>query len=187
MRQSLARGLPGLTILLVTLAGALPWGAAGFSAGGPLGAQAEAAGTTVEAGAVLPLAVVLIWGLWRPARTPAWLVFCAGLLADAWTAGPLGYWPLIYLLGLSFARFGVHHHVATTLFAGWLWYCGAALVLGLIGWAVSSLYQLRFVDALAIAWPMAATIAAFLPMAAVLLTLMRWIEDSKVLRTAESE
>lgn len=77
---------PGLTILIVTLFAALPWGWPG-------------AGRFVLP--LLPFAIVHYWVLRRPDLVPEWLVFATGLTFDVLTNGPLGYWSLIYLTGYA--------------------------------------------------------------------------------------
>ncbi len=83
---SLRAMVPSLTILIVTLLAALPWGWPG-------------AGRFVLP--LLPFAVVQYWVLRRPDLVPEWLVFATGLTFDVLTNGPLGYWSLIYLSGYA--------------------------------------------------------------------------------------
>lgn len=78
--------LPGVTILTIVLLAALPWGLPGASR------------------FVLPLvpfAVIFYWLLQRQDLVPDWLVFLAGLMLDVLTDGPLGLWPLVYLVGYA--------------------------------------------------------------------------------------
>lgn len=179
MTSLISRLLPGSVLLVVTLLGALPWQT-----------LAGHAAPTTSSGVMLPLAVVHTWGFWRPAHLPAWVVFAAGLLADALTAGPLGYWPLIYLIGLGLARFAggqLHASLATTgWFAGWLSFCCGSVVIASAAWATSSLYQLQLISWLALAWPLGLTLAAYPVLAAVLLLLAHWADGDRPLRNARS-
>ena len=150
-----ARLLPGVAILTTTLAGALPWGSAA-GGGAPIASR----------GVVLPLAVIHACGYWRAAVTPAWIVFLSGLFADALTGGPLGYWPLVYLLGLGFARSCALHVPSRRLMAGWATFACAAVPLAAAAWAISSLYQLRLAGLETLAWPLAVTTGVFPALAA---------------------
>ena len=176
MTRALPRLLPAVTILTTTLTGALPWGALTG------GAEPHA-----SAGVMLPLAIIFACGLWQTAHTPAWVVFAAGLLADALTAGPLGYWPLLYLLGLGLARSVARHTPAPHLAAGTLTFAGAALLLGSAAWAISSLYQLHLIGWRMLAWPVGMTIAAFPVLAALMMALTHWAEADRQLRGTASE
>jgi rod shape-determining protein MreD len=127
MNHPVARFLPSIALVLTTLAGALPWSA-----------LAGATGSTTSAGVMLPLAVIHGCGLWRGASLPAGVVFLAGLLADVLTAGPLGYWPLIYLLGLIVVRFCVSRTQVElpNILAGWLSCTVSVMLLGFAAWAM---------------------------------------------------
>jgi rod shape-determining protein MreD len=176
MTSALSRLLPSGLILLTTLAGALPWGTL---AGGNE--------PNTSSGVMLPLAIIFACGLWQTANTPAWVAFAAGLLADALTAGPLGYWPLLYLLGLGMARSAAQRMIHPRLLMGTLTFAGAALLLGFAAWAVSSLYQLHVIGWRMLAWPVGMTIAAFPILAGLLMALTRWADGDRPLRGAASE
>jgi rod shape-determining protein MreD len=178
MNHPVARFLPSIALVLTTLAGALPWSA-----------LAGATGSTTSAGVMLPLAVIHGCGLWRGASLPAGVVFLAGLLADVLTAGPLGYWPLIYLLGLIVVRFCVSRTQVElpNILAGWLSCTVSVMLLGFAAWAISSLYQLQWIGWRALAWPVGSTIAAYPIVALLLVVVARLADGGRSLRSATSE
>lgn len=52
----------------------------------------------------LPLIVLFIFAVRRPAFAPPWLLALAGLVQDLLTGGPMGVWALGYLAGFTAAR-----------------------------------------------------------------------------------
>lgn len=126
----LAALLPGLTIILVTVIAALPWGLAG------------------NLKLVLPLVpyvAIHIWVEREPQRTPDWLVFLAGFATDVTGQGPLGYWTFIYLCGYAAVRAvtaGRQLGTARSIMV----FAGTVSLLVLMQWLVASLYYLRAVE-----------------------------------------
>ena len=55
---------------------------------------------------LLPVVAIHYWALRRPEVLPEWFVFLAGLLLDVFTHGPLGYWPLVYLVAYALGVLG---------------------------------------------------------------------------------
>jgi rod shape-determining protein MreD len=80
--------IPSLTLLLITLLSALPWG---------LSAESRFFLP------LLPAVAIHYWQVRRPEAVPVWLVFVLGILLDVSTGGPLGYWSLIYLIAFALA------------------------------------------------------------------------------------
>lgn len=124
------RAIPAVTIILMTIMVALPWGVSSehrFLL--PL----------------LPLIVIHYWTMRRPDVIADWWVFAAGLSLDILSHGPLGFWALIYLLGAASARLTsamvedgplIKWAIAAVTFAG----------LAAIGWCVSTLFYFEMVD-----------------------------------------
>jgi rod shape-determining protein MreD len=128
--RSLKELMPAVSVALVTLLAALPWG------------------LPSEARFLLPLlpyAAIHFWAVRRPALMPEWLVFMSGLAADVLTHGPLGFWSLVYLLGYmlvqvlrDFNRWGA---------AGrWLQFCTTIALLAFVQWLVASVYFMSAAD-----------------------------------------
>ena len=174
----LARLLPGATVLALTLVGTTHWGEVTELtdvSGGDLVHRTSPA-------AVLPLIPIFTWALWRPGGLSALVVFLAGLLVDAVTAGPLGFWPLIYLLGLALARAARGRVPAASMTAGWSMFAVTAALLASAAWAVSSLTQLQPMAWPVLAWPFGIAVAVFPVLAAMLLGMARWTKDAGVAR-----
>ena len=168
------RLLPGCAVLLTTLLCALPWG------------MTNAAGPVASLSATLPITVVFACGIWWPDRLPSWIAFLCGLLTDAVTGGPLGYWALLYLLALTAARTANALAEMPGLLIAWLAFAATALALSLVAWLVASMYTLEFANWSPIAWPMGILVVGFPVVAAVLMALSRWAEGKRPLRDAAS-
>ena len=169
------RLLPGCAVALTTLICALPWG------------LTSATGAAASLTATIPITVVFACGIWWPERLPSWIAFLCGLLTDAVTGGPLGYWALLYLLALSAARAGNALTGRPGLPIAWLAFFLTALALSLVAWSVMSVYHFEFANWRAIAWPMGILVVGFPVVAAVLIALNRWAEGKRPLRDAASE
>jgi rod shape-determining protein MreD len=128
--RSLKELMPAVSVALVTLLAALPWG------------------LPSEARFLLPLlpyATIHFWAVRLPALMPEWLVFLSGLAADVLTHGPLGFWSLVYLLGYmlvqvlrDFNRWGA---------AGrWLLFSITIALLAFAQWLVASVYFMNAAD-----------------------------------------
>ena len=178
MTGLVARHLPSLAILAVTLTGALPWG---LSAGG--GSSMPPA----SLGAVLPIAVIHACGYWRPSITPAWIGFVAGLVTDTVTGGPLGYWPLLYLLALKISRVCEFHVPSAHMAMGWATFVVAAVILAICGWAVASLYHVQIASWWVLGRPLAVAAGLFPVLAVVLLAALRWAETGRIVQRPASE
>lgn len=169
------RFLPGGAVLLTTLMCALPW------------SMTSPASPAASLSATIPIAVVFACGIWWPDRLPSWIAFLAGLLTDAVTGGPLGYWALLYLLALTGARATNPLAEMPGLRIAWLAFAVTSLALSLVAWSVTSVYHLEFANWRPIAWPMGILVVGFPVVAAVLIALNRWAEGKRPLRDAASE
>ncbi|MGL4396814.1 MAG: rod shape-determining protein MreD, partial [Hyphomicrobium sp.] len=117
-------GAPLVTIALLTLIAALPWGLpSDYRFFLPL----------------LPAVAIHYWSVRRDDLAIEWLAFLSGLVLDVLTQGPLGYWSLIYLLsrvmGLQSVRFSEAGQGVRILL-----YALALVVTATAAWAISSLY-----------------------------------------------
>lgn len=99
---------------------------------------------------LLPLLVIHAAGLRAPRSVPSWLVFAGGLLVDLGTHGPLGYWPLIYLVGLMMAHL-VPEAMAQRPGVRAALGVAAIVALAVLQFIVMALYRLAIPDIAAIA------------------------------------
>ena len=122
--------LPGLSLAVITLAAALPWG------------------VSADVKPVVPMLPYLVCHFWTERREramPDWLVFAAGLVTDVLGQGPLGFWALVFLVGYAIVRLLTQagrpgRAVSIVLFAA------TAGVLVALQWLLASLYYLRLAD-----------------------------------------
>lgn len=141
---------PGLAIGSVVVVAAVPWG---------LPDQ-----TTF----ILPfmtLLLVFLFSIRRRLRIPVWLVFLSGLATDVLTAGPVGYWALLYTMTYTLGRLLFARLSPGSIAGLWLAYAVTAGVVALVGWGVASIYYLRIIDW----WPITLGLlcsAALCPLAA---------------------
>lgn len=125
-----------LAILSTVVIAAVPWGLPG------------------EITFVLPfmtLLLIFLFSLHRTPPIPAWLVFLSGLATDVLTAGPLGYWALLYTMTYTLGRLIFAKLPPVSLAKLWLSYAVIASLVALVGWGVASIYYLRIIDW----WPIA--------------------------------
>lgn len=127
---SLSLLLPGLILVIATLAAAMPWGP-------PVWLKPVMP--------LLPYAVAHFWTERRERAMPDWLVFLAGLETDVLGQGPLGYWALVFLAGYVMVR-----QASTEGRPWWIasigFYALTAGALVPLQWLVSSLYYLQPAD-----------------------------------------
>lgn len=138
--------LPALTILLGVLVTAVPWGL-------------PAVATFVP-----PLVVVMMVFCWR--ATPDAVLspvaaMALGLLTDATTGGPLGFWGLMCLFAASVGFRLRPTDPGRRMGVLWLAWIPTAAVLAGLGWLLASLYFFRWVDWQPIAFGAAVSIALF--------------------------
>jgi rod shape-determining protein MreD len=123
--------IPSLILFVAVVVAAVPW---------VLPAQASF---------VLPLLLIVavfLLTLQRKHHLPGLAVFAAGFLMDVLTAGPLGYWAIVFLLTHSLALF-YRARAGRNGFAGlWLTFAGTAALAAAAGWVLASLYFVRVID-----------------------------------------
>jgi len=106
-----------------------------------------------EASFILPLMLIIIvfvLTLLKGRKLPGLSVFAAGVLMDILTAGPLGYWAILFLLTYTVAAL-YRMRVSRPDFGKlWLVFSGTAFLASGAGWMLASLYFVRLIDW----WPM---------------------------------
>jgi len=123
--------VPSLILLLAVVVAAVPWA------------------LPVAAGFVLPLQLnifVFALSLQREYVLPTLSVFAAGLLMDVLTAGPLGYWAIIFLITHTLARFLARRTTPISFPMLWVTFAATAATASITGWALASLYFVRLID-----------------------------------------
>ena len=122
---------PTLVLLLAVVVAAVPWA------------------LPVAAGFVLPLQLIIFvfaLSLQRNYVLPSLSVFAAGLLMDVLTAGPLGYWAIIFLITHTFARLLARRSVHISFPMLWVAFAVTAATASIAGWALASVYFVRLID-----------------------------------------
>lgn len=138
--------LPALTILLGVLVTAVPWGLPAMATFIP------------------PLVVVMMVFCWRAtpdAVLPPVAAMALGLLTDATTGGPFGFWAVMCLFASSIGFRMRPTEVGQGVGRLWLAWIPTAAVLAALGWLLASLYFFRWVDWQPIAFGAAASVALF--------------------------
>lgn len=123
--------LPLITIVLLALAVALPWG------------------VPANYAFVLPLIVFMAIHYWtweRAKFVPTWIAFISGLLVDFLTNGPLGYWALLFLFGHAIALNLRVTGEMWSFLASWLVFALNVAILSACGWAIASAYFARVAE-----------------------------------------
>ena len=123
--------VPSLVLFLAVVVAAVPWA------------------LPAAAGFILPLLLIIIVFLLtiqRKRDLPAITVFAAGLLMDVLTAGPLGYWAIIFLLTHTLANYYTKHAGKPRFGKLWFAFAITALTVSIFGWMLASIYFLRLID-----------------------------------------
>jgi rod shape-determining protein MreD len=96
----------------------------------------------------LPLIPIYYWTIHRPELVPPVLIFALGLLHDFAAAGPVGVWPVVYLIAyvVTLSQRGELEGLSMRFAA--LAFTGVALVGLLCGWFAYSIYMGGFVSVL---------------------------------------
>jgi rod shape-determining protein MreD len=94
---------------------------------------------------LLPYTVIHYWAVRRPTLMPEWGVFLAGLATDVLTNGPLGFWSLMFLIGVV-AVDATRDMPDWGALGRWGQFCGTLGVLGLCEWLVTSIYRVELAD-----------------------------------------
>ncbi len=151
--QHAARILPALSVLLLAVAGVLPWGHGH------------------ELRFCLPALTFMAMHFWQhehPALMPPAFVVVVGLGIDVLTWGPLGFWPLVFLSGLALT-WAVDGAIGAAGGIGrWAGFVIASTGLSVVAWLIASAYVVK-----AVAWqPMVVSVliqSALYPLVAALL------------------
>lgn len=123
--------VPAITVAALTFAAVLPWGASK---------------TLQFLLPFLPLIAIHYWVQQSAGLMPVWFVFLCGLVIDALTSGPLGFWSFIFLLGFAFALWASNHRLAQWWLGRWLGVALSMILANFAVWAMSSLYFVRMFD-----------------------------------------
>lgn len=122
--------LPFLSVALLTVLAALPWGL-------PTEDRFFLP--------MLPVVAIHYWALRRHQALPEWSVFLAGLLLDIFTHGPLGYWPLVYLAAYTLGVIGETAGRKSQMLRLGLFAASLAIV-ATFCWGVASVYFFELAD-----------------------------------------
>ncbi len=123
--------VPSLVLFLAVVVAAVPWA------------------LPSKASFILPLLlIIIVYVLTLQRRTvlPSLSVFAAGLLMDILTAGPLGYWAIIFLLTHTLAALYGRRDATPGFGMLWLVFAATAVVTSISGWVLASLYFVRVID-----------------------------------------
>ncbi len=122
--------IPGVIVALTTLLAALPWGLTS---------------DTRFLLPMLPYAAIHYWAVHRPALMPQWIAFSSGLATDVLTHGPLGFWSLVFLLGLMFVQATRAGERWGTI-GRWLHFCLTLVLLALAQWLIAASFFMHAID-----------------------------------------
>ncbi len=123
--------IPSLFLFLAVVVAAVPWA------------------LPSRASFILPLLLIIIvyvLTLQRRMVLPSLSVFAGGLLMDILTAGPLGYWAIIFLLTHTLAALYGRRDATPGFGMLWLVFAATAVVTSISGWVLASLYFVRVID-----------------------------------------
>lgn len=123
--------IPSLILFLAVVVAAVPWA------------------VPAAAGFILPLLLIIFvfaLTMQRSRKLPTLSVFAAGLLMDVLTAGPLGYWAIIFLLTHTLARIYSRRTKKKQFVNLWLAFAATAAAASVFGWALASIYFVRIID-----------------------------------------
>lgn len=123
--MSIAHCVAALSVLLLVMLVALPWG------------LPDGVSLLLPA---LPFAAVHVWATGAPRLASPALAFASGLAVDALGAGPLGYWSCVYLAGLAATLATAGPAQRPSLGVRWLGFMTASLAFWVVAWALASLY-----------------------------------------------
>ena len=123
---------PGASVLLCIFLMLLPYG--------------QVAGRFVTP--ALPLIPLYYWTVHRPELLPPVLIFLLGLLQDLATAGPVGVWPVVYLIAYSVTLSQRSAIEGLPMRFAWAAFAAIALAGLLAGWFACSIYMGGFVSVL---------------------------------------
>ncbi len=126
----------------------------------PLGAS----GSLLTLGPQLVLCVVFHWALRAPHLLPPVAVFVLGLAIDLFSAGPLGFWGLVYLSAYALVSWRRESLWTRGFFMTWIAFAVLAVIVTLLAWALGSVYFATLIAPEPLMISCALTIAVFPPM-----------------------
>jgi rod shape-determining protein MreD len=94
----------------------------------------------------LPLIPIYYWSSHRPELLPAVVVFALGLLQDFATAGPVGVWPVVYLVAYSLTLSQRNEIEGLSMRFAWAAFAAVSLASLFCGWFAYSIYMGGFVS-----------------------------------------
>jgi rod shape-determining protein MreD len=146
----LAAILPILSIFAVTAVSVVPWRVPDFVAFGlPF----------------LTLGAIFYWAERDRRLLPSPIVLGCGVVTDLVTDGPVGYWALLFLIGLGLGELsGRTAGGQRSISASWFGFAVSLPLIVAIGWGTASLYYLTLLDPRLVLFATAAGIAGYLPL-----------------------
>lgn len=127
----ISRITPIVTVLLLVLISVMPWG---------LGPNFQFAMPA------MPFTAIHYWTRARDGHMATWMVFLAGLTVDVLSYGPLGYWALIYLSGLTLTILLQGSSSDPGSITGLASFSFVIACLLFVAWALASGYFMRRID-----------------------------------------
>ena len=127
--RSLNAAVASLSLVLVTIVAALPWG---------LSPQLRFILPQI------PFVAIHIWMMREEGAIAVWLILICGLSIDVVSGGPLGYWSLTYLVGYVLAAFSWPLTARDSWLGRWGHFTISAVLLAAFEWALAALYYLEF-------------------------------------------
>jgi rod shape-determining protein MreD len=89
-------------------------------------------------------AVIFFWNNLVPEHVSPLVIFLTGLVIDALSNGPLGYWAAIYLLTIPFSAVAAYLLPGNGFTVMYIRYCLCVAGLAATGWAMASLYAVQY-------------------------------------------
>lgn len=102
----------------------------------PLGAP----DSVLTLGPQLVLCVVFHWAVRAPHLLPPVAVFVLGLAIDLFSAGPLGFWGLVYLSAYALIAWRRKTLRARGFFMTWIGFAVVTAIVSAFAWALGSIY-----------------------------------------------
>lgn len=137
--------VPSLMIAAMALVAVLPWG---ISSGSRFVLP------------LLPIILIYEWALRGAERLPPWVPFTAGLSIDVLTAGPLGYWSLVYLIGYILAV-EIGSRFMSNAANHWPGFMVVLALTVAAAWGIASLYFLELAETGGYIWAALLTLIAY--------------------------
>lgn len=129
----------------------------------------------IDVAPAFALMAVYYWAVQRPDVFPPYAVFAVGLLYDLLSAGPIGLWALVYLIVYGLVVSQRTLVVAQTFSVIWVGFFVAAMLNGVLGWVLASLYFGQLLPIWGVLGQMLATVALFPVFANLFQKLQDWL------------